>query len=217
MKTKKFLILSVLVVMVSMLFTGCNHDITEKVEESQIIAEEFLSTKGYEIPRGYVVKYMDENQTKLSVKYEKIKAFETAYDRVEVIFYIVNGKPYIASIANYRMKINYEQIAESKKIASDFFNTAGYQMPENCKSIEYLGEDKKELKVTTIYQMPVDKEKSNDIEITITFDIEDELNVSEITYYENESGEYFLPIYLGIWAAIIIAIIIIMLIIDKKK
>ena len=174
MKTKKFLILAVLVVMVSMLFTGCNHDITEKVEESQIIAEEFLSTKGYEIPRGYVVKFMDENQTKLSVKYEKIKAFETAYDRVEVIFYIVNGKPYIASIANYRMKINYEQIAESKKIASDS-----------------LGD--------------------------VIGNIEDELNVSEITYYENESDKYFCPIYLGIWAAIIIVISIIMLIICKKK
>ena len=217
MKTKKFLILAVLVVMMSMLFTGCNHNITENVEKAQTIAEEFLSTKGYEIPRGYTVKYVDENQTKLSVKYEKLKVFETRYNKVEVIFDISGGEADIIYISNLRITINKEQIDECKKIASDFLNTVGYQMPGNCQSIEYLGDSKNKIKVTTIYQMPVNKEKSKNIEMTITFDIENELNVLEITYYENEGNEYAPFILVASYVGIIIMVIIIIKFDTKKE
>lgn len=99
-------------------------------------------------------------------------------------------------------------IEECKEIANDFLNTAGYQMPEGTKRIEY-SEDNNQLKVTRVYKIDTGEiKKANGekcIEITITFDIKDDLEIVGIGYYVDES-EWFAPVILMVAAIIALAI-----------
>ena len=132
MKTKKFLILFVLVIMISMFFSSYSYSysITEDYKESQKVAEEFLTTKGYELPNGDTVRYLDESYKQLyevayeflnnsgyripkgySIKYleESKKQLEVVKDEadleIRVTFNILEGKLEIENIELYRNEV----------------------------------------------------------------------------------------------------------------
>lgn len=173
MKTKKFLILSILTIMVAILFTGCNYNLTTEYESVKKVAKDYLSTKGYEIPKRYSIKYVDED--KLNVTYKnKEMLFDISGDELQIIS-ITDSKGRI---------INRSQIEECQNIAKDFLNIAGYKMPEETKRIRY-SKNKDQLIVTKEYKQNISKyEKS--IEITITFDIANDLEVLGIGYWVDE-------------------------------
>lgn len=184
MKGKKFFVLSILAVMITMFFTGCSYDITDNFKESQIVAEEFLTTKGYEEPEGYEVRYVDESEKQFYVKTGKTK----------ILFNIFEGKPEMESIKASGMtvvSISKASINEIEKVANDFLNTAGYNIPQEY-SIKYLG-DRKQLQVVS----KVKDDSNQPIKITVTFDIsEDRLEITDIEWYTNESILVFWGIYI---------------------
>lgn len=199
MKTKKFLILSVLIVITLMLLTGCNYDVTTESKTALKMAKEFLSTKGYEIPKGYTINYVDENKTQLCISSNK----------AEVLLDISEGDPQIISIKDSPKRvITRNQIDEIKEVATNFLNTKGYQKPEKCKEIKYVGKHKKQLKVTMLYES--ESKDAEDMEITITFDItDDELKVEEIAYYikEYNIGAAIIVLIIYFLAVVLIAIV----------
>lgn len=199
MKTKKFLILSVLIVITLMLLTGCNYDVTTESKTALKMAKEFLSTKGYEIPKGYTINYVDENKTQLCISSNK----------AEVLLDISEGNPQIISIKDSPKRvITRNQIDEIKEVATNFLNTKEYQKPEKCKEIKYVGKHKKQLKVTMLYES--ESKDAEDMEITITFDItDDELKVEEIAYYikEYNIGAAIIVLIIYFLAVVLIAIV----------
>lgn len=178
MKTKKFLILSVLVIM-AMFMTGCSHDITNEFKGSQKVAEDFLTTKGYEAPKGYEVRYVNESEKQLCVNVGKYS----------IVFDIIGDKPEMRFIEDSEdVSISKTSINEIKEVGQDFLNTAGYHIPKEY-SIKYLG-DKKKLEVS---------KQEEEIKIIVTFDIlEDEIEISEVNYYKDESSKYLFLVYVGI-------------------
>lgn len=198
MKVKKIFVLSVLMVMMIMFFTGCSYNITNEFKESQIIAEEFLATKGYEVPKGYEVRYVNESEKQLYVEKTGV---------TKILFNILEDKPKIVSINVSGFLVNdiisWIHINQIEQVANDFLNTAGYNIPQEC-SIKYLGKDKKQLEVT----LKIDKD-SNQLKIIITFDItEDGLEIIDIQWYKNERG-FFIGFFvvLFFWWIIILGLI----------
>lgn len=192
MKMKKFFVLSVLTIMMTMFFTGCSYDITKEYKESQKVAEEFLTTKGYEAPEGYTVRYLDESEEQLYVKAGK----------TEILFDILEGKLEMVSIEDSGMvvvNISEAFINEIEEVGYSFLNTAGYHIPQGY-SIKYLGNDKKQLQVVSEV-----KDDNNKIRLTVTFDIsEDMLEMTDITWYVDES----LLVCFGIYFIFVIIVII---------
>lgn len=74
--------------MVAILFTDCEYDLTKEYESVKNVAKDFLSTKGYEIPKRYAIKYVDENR------------FSVTYNKDEMVFYISRDEPQIISITD---------------------------------------------------------------------------------------------------------------------
>ncbi len=86
------------------------------------------------------------------------------------------------------VSISKTSINEIKEVGQDFLNTAGYHIPKEY-SIKYLG-DKKKLEVS---------KQEEEIKIIVTFDIlEDEIEISEVNYYKDESSKYLFLVYVGI-------------------
>lgn len=187
MKTKKFLILAILVIM-AMFMTGCNHTVTKEFKESQKIAEEFLTTKGYEAPKKCSVRYLNEDEKQLCVNVGKSS----------IVFDIIEGKPEMRTIEDSRnVCISKNYINEIKEVGQEFLNTAGYHIPEEY-SITYSA-NKKQLEVS----------RQEDIKTIVVLEIlNDKVEISEVSYYEDESSKYGPIIIVCIWIGIIIIVII---------
>ena len=186
MKGKKFFVLSILAVMITMFFTGCSYDITNNFKGSQIVAEEFLTTKGYEPPKGYKIRYVNETEEQFYVKKETI----------EILFDILEGKPEMRIInvsgISENGRISRSDIKQIEEVSNDFLNTVGYNIPEGY-SLKYLG-NKKQLQVTS----EIKEDNKPKRELTITFNIaEDELEIRDIEWYVDET-ELFLKIVIVI-------------------
>lgn len=202
MKTKKFLILAILVVVATMFFTGCSYNITNEYKESQKVAEDFLTTKGYEPPQGYTIRYLGEGDKQLCVKVGK----------TEIVFDISEGKPEMVSIKDVgtqTVSISKACINEIEEVGYSFLNTIGYRIPEGY-SIKYLGESKA--------QLEVEKDEEN-TKITVTFNIvEEQLGIENIKLYidEGEKGPIIITIFvvMGIFMA---CLVILVVVIDKKE
>lgn len=193
MKTKKILILAVLVVVVSMFFSGCSYSITEEYKESQKVAEDFLTIKGYEPPKGYTVRYLDESDKQLCVN----------VGNSTIVFEISEGKPEIVTIEDLRMPttvtISKSSLNEIEEVAYDFLNNAGYRIPEGY-NIKYLGEDKKQLEVS--------KEEEK-LKITVTFEISEEgFEIANIQWYQAEGTYILLILFFAVWCIIFIGVLV---------
>lgn len=73
MKMKKFFISLVLVVLTTMIFSGCEQSLTKDLNEFQQIAKDFLNIKGYEVPYRYTLSYLTETRDKLAITYDNEK------------------------------------------------------------------------------------------------------------------------------------------------
>lgn len=186
MKVKKFFVLSILTVMMTMFFTGCNYDITEEFKESQRVAEEFLTTKGYEVPEGYTVRYLDESDRQLCVK----------VGETEIVFDISEGRPEMISIKDSKiatLSISRTSINEMEEVGKEFLNTTGYHIPQGY-SIKYLGEDKKQLQVVS----EVKNDNNDQIELMVTFDItEDKFEIIDIEWYIDKKASFISTLWIG--------------------
>lgn len=188
MKTKKFLILSVLVIMISMFFSGCSYSITEEYKESQKVAEDFLTTKGYEPPKGYTVRYLDESDKQLCVNVGNYR----------IVFEISEGKPEILTILLFdKVIISKTSINEIEEVAYDFLNKEGYRIPEGY-NIKYLGKNKKQLEVS---------KEEEELKITVTFfEISEKgLEIANIRWYQDEVGEIILIVLVVVFGLFMIS------------
>ena len=140
MKMKKFFISLVLVVLTTMIFSGCEQSLTKDLNEFQQIAKDFLNTKGYEVPYRYTLSYLTETRDKLAI----------TYDNEEIVFDISSeNDPQIFSIKIQLYTITNEEIKETEKIVNDFLNTKGYIVPKNYE-IKYKEMNKKTLEISKV-------------------------------------------------------------------
>lgn len=167
MKMKKFFISLVLVVLTTMIFSGCEQSLTKDLNEFQQIAKDFLNTKGYEVPYRYTLSYLTETRDKLAI----------TYDNEEIVFDISSeNDPQIFSIKIQLYTITNEEIKETEKIVNDFLNTKGYIVPKNYE-IKYKEMNKKTLEISKVVN-----EEGN--YITITYDIsKKQIEILDVSYY----------------------------------
>lgn len=193
MKTKKFLILAVLVVITTMFFTGCSYDITEEYKESQKVAEDFLSIKGYEAPKGYTVRYLGYSDNQFSIN----------VGRSEIVFNISENGPEMTTISDSSIfstvTISSTTVDEIKEVAYEFLNNAGYRIPEGY-SIKYLGENKKQLEV---------KKVEGETKIIVTFNIlEEGLEIENVEWYQMDEIQHIVMTVIIVIFVIIIIIVL---------
>ena len=167
MKMKKFFISLVLVVLTTMIFSGCEQSLTKDLNEFQQIAKDFLNTKGYEVPYRYTLSYLTETRDKLAI----------TYDNEEIVFDISSeNDPQIFSIKIQLYTITNEEIKETEKIVNDFLNTKGYIVPKNYE-IKYKEMNKKTLEISKVVN-----EEGN--YITIIYDIsKKQIEILDVSYY----------------------------------
>lgn len=181
MKRKIILVLSVL--LITVLLSGCGYELEkDEINEIQRVANEFLTQKGYEIPREYTIRYVEDE-------------LMVSNSRISIYFSI----PFVEIV--HISNISKEQLEEIQKVGNDFLNTAGYIIPEGYE-IKYLGERKEQLQVKKILK----EETTRTITITFNISKNGTIEIEDIQYDVSLSriGVCFLKIAAIIGVCIVI-------------
>lgn len=184
MKTKIFVV-SLFLLVVTMALTGCSDETKwsagKNLKAAQQVAKEFLTIRGYEIPKDYEISYGNTAHTEFTVRKEDFSA--TFNTKAEVISMEYAGKKIVAT-----------QIQTMQQMVQEFLSTTSY-LPDSNYTIQYKGKDKKLVEVT--------EEKS---QVTITFDIsKEEIKVDDISFIVSVQVR---DIVFGIIIAILIIIVV---------
>lgn len=211
MKMKKILVLSILMIMMLIFFTGCSsYNITKEVKQIQTIAEKVIEEENYEVPREYLINkilYTDNNNNKDSMHFHEAICIDNVIKGIEIIFKTSEVTPKIQEICflkrNSFSKVIYKvQISEFESICDNVLN--GIEIPENYSA----SVNKQKIKVS---------EKQYDGTIRVTFDIsKDTLEIVDVEFCSYENSE-ILKVILIILSMILFGICLYYLIRNIKK
>lgn len=171
MRTKNFVV-SLFLLFVALFLTGCGtKSIGKDFQEAQRIATDFLTIKGFEIPKDYKISYANQEHTRFYVNHKNF--------RVECT---TDGE--LVSIKDGHLVITSYQIERMKKIANDFLSTIGY-LPESGYSLEYNYKEG----LLEVKEVKYNAGSHIATTITITFDVlKEELTINDISYRINYVG-----------------------------